>query len=170
MPKIDWKKSEKPPPPNRSFRSVYVDARAAGEAAVLFPVEIARRAAPLPLRVIGAQPVVMRAFFGIAQDFIRLVDFLEAFLGSLVFGVVIWMVLLGEVAIRLADIFLAGFAVHTQDLVIVLVIHNLIIVITVNSASQARRWMSNATLIRCIRMKNRFFPNPGLILPSDLFH
>src|SRR5436190_10650 len=76
---------------------------------------------PSPIvRAVAAQPVVAFALLRIAQDVLRLVDFLEA-LGRLrVAGITIGMILLGEPTKRLLDFVYRRRLRDPEDLVIVL--------------------------------------------------
>src|SRR5688572_13276069 len=89
----------------------------------------------------------MCALFGVAQYLISFVDLFEAFFSLFIVGVAIRMILHRQFAICLADLLLAGFALYTQYLIVIFVIHNLVIVITTQDASQAPMWLSNTTLI-----------------------
>src|SRR5213078_926201 len=80
-------------------------------------------AAPSPgpiVRAVAAQPVVALALLGIAQDVVRLADFLEALRRLGVVGIAIGMVLLGEPPKRLLDFVDRRRLRDPEDLVVVL--------------------------------------------------
>src|SRR5438477_3011544 len=84
----------------------------------LFPAR--RRTESRTLFPTGAELVVFFALVRVAENFVRLVDFFEFFLGSLfVFGD-IGVVLAGEFTKCLANILLAGVARDTPCVVIIL--------------------------------------------------
>src|SRR5206468_12825508 len=72
------------------------------------------------VRAVAAQPVVALALLGIAQDVLRLVDFLEAVRRLGVAGIAIGMVLLSEPTKRLLDFVHRRRLRDPEDLVIVL--------------------------------------------------
>ena len=93
-------------PPARSYL-------APPDAARLVAIEAARRhflAGRVDLAGIEAA-----ALLGIRQDLVGLRDFLELGLGRLVAGVEVGMVLLGELAERLADVVVGGGLGHAKD-------------------------------------------------------
>src|SRR5687768_16760516 len=102
---------------------IWVNTRAAGETAILIPVEVSLRAASLPARVIASKPVIMGAFLGITEHLIGFVDFLKTFLRLFVIWVAVGMVLHRKLAICLADLIFTGFAIHTQNFVVIFVVH-----------------------------------------------
>ncbi len=96
----------------------------------------------------------MGALFCVAQHLVGFVDLFEAIFSLFIIRVAVGMILHRQFAICLTDILLAGFAFHTQNLIVIFVVHNLVIVITMKGASQAPMWMSNTTLIDEMGMKN----------------
>ena len=72
---------------------------------------------------VGAELVVLLALLRIAEDLVRLVDLLELRLGRLVAGVHVGMMLAGELAVRLLDLFLRRALGDAERLVIVLEFH-----------------------------------------------
>ena len=85
----------------------------AAEAAGLVAIEAARRhflAGGVDLAGVEAA-----ALLGIRQDVVGLRDFLELGLGRLVAGIEVGMVLLGELAERLADVVVRGGPGYAKD-------------------------------------------------------
>src|SRR5579859_7761260 len=72
---------------------------------------------------VGAQLVVALALLGVGEDGVGLVGVLEALLGGLVVGVAVRMQLTCQAAVGLLDLGLRRRLRHTQDLVVVLVVH-----------------------------------------------
>ena len=91
---------------------------------VLDSSRIRRRAACLlPALVVLPKFVVLAPFLGVAQDLVRLVDFLEARFGGLVAGIQIGMILARQPPISFLDLFLVRVLLNTQNLVVVLILH-----------------------------------------------
>ena len=63
--------------------------------------------------------VVLRLLVGVAQDLIGLADLLEPLLAGLVAGVQVRMILLGQLAVGLADLVVRGALLQAQDLVVI---------------------------------------------------
>src|SRR5258708_3672272 len=99
-------------------------AASIGEAAVASaaaaPAGRGLRPAVLPVR---AELVVAPALFGIAEDFVGLVDLLEFRLGGLLLLGDIGMILPGELAKGFANLVLRGGFGHTESRVIILVLN-----------------------------------------------
>src|SRR6266566_47256 len=79
-----------------------------------------RRAKLRALFPVGAQGVVFFPFVGVAENFVRLVDFLELFLGRLFVLGDVGMVLAREFAEGPADLLVARGAVDAERFVIIL--------------------------------------------------
>ena len=119
---MERKKSEKVPSPNRSSRLTSWTPPP-WPADPLAPVEVAGRAALLPLGVGLAQLVVAGALLGVAQDLVGLVDLFKAVLGLLVAGVAVGVIFHGQVAVDLFDLVGTGAARDAEDLVVVVIFH-----------------------------------------------
>jgi hypothetical protein len=96
-----------------------IHAPAAGKS-----VEPAAEAAALARAVGGvhagkAELIVLGALVGIAEDLVGLVDLLEFFLGFLVAGVIVRVILQGQLAVRLFDLLGAGALGDAQHLIVV---------------------------------------------------
>ena len=121
-PKMERKKSEKVPSPNRSSRlTSWLRPPCAGGPAA--PVVIAGSAVLLPLGIGLAQLVVAGALLGVAQDLVGLVDLFKAVLGLLVTGVAVRMILHGQFAVGAFDLVSAGATRDAQDLVVIVIFH-----------------------------------------------
>jgi hypothetical protein len=70
-----------------------------------------------------AEAVVGGALVGVAQDFVGFLGLLELLLGLGVVRIAIRMVLHGQLAIGLLDLFFGGVAIHAQDLIVVALGH-----------------------------------------------
>ena len=68
----------------------------------------------------------MGAFFGIIEHLICLIDLLEPFLSLFIVWVAVGMILHRQFSIGFADIIFAGIAFHTQDFVVVFVVHKIV--------------------------------------------
>ena len=90
-----------------------VRPRAASEIDATRPACVARR----NFVVIVAPLVVERTLFGVAENLIGFVDFLEFRLSRRVIRVNIGVILARELAVSLLDVLLVGFAVNTQNFV-----------------------------------------------------
>ena len=64
--------------------------------------------------------IIDLALFGIAQDIVGFLNFLEAVFSSLVAWIQVRMVLAGQLPIGLADLVRLGIAGDTEELVIIL--------------------------------------------------
>src|SRR6185436_20116367 len=73
---------------------------------------------------VGAQLVVLLPLIGIAKDFVRFVNFLDAILSRLVARVDVGMVLPRQLAKGLLDLFFGRGLRHAERLVIVLEVHD----------------------------------------------
>jgi hypothetical protein len=72
---------------------------------------------------VGAQLVVFLPFFGIAEDFVGLVDLLELGFGGFIAGVDVGMVFAGELAVRLLQLLRGGRLRNTERRIVVLEVH-----------------------------------------------
>ena len=72
-----------------------------------------------------AEPVVARALFGVAEHGVGLGRFLEAFLGLLVAGIAIGVVLQRQLAIGALDVLLVRAPFDAEDFVVVAAAHAL---------------------------------------------
>src|SRR5690606_12462115 len=77
----------------------------------------------LVLFPVSTEFVVLRSLGGIAEHFVRFSNFLEFFFCLLVAGVLVRMILNGELAVGLLDFLLTGFFAYTQRCIVILVIH-----------------------------------------------
>ena len=83
----------------------------------------ARSPGPGVLIPVGAEHVVLLALLRVGQDLVRLVDFLEPALGSLIAGIPVRVELARQSPIRLLDLHGRGRSRDAQGLVVVLVLH-----------------------------------------------
>jgi hypothetical protein len=63
--------------------------------------------------------IVSRPFLGIAQDFVRFPDLLEALFGSFVTGIFIRMIFQSRFAVSLFDLFLIGCSLNPKGFVVI---------------------------------------------------
>ena len=116
----------------------------------------AARAAAVLGRIVGVDPgkavlVVELALLLIGEHLVRLVDLLELFLGFLVAGVVVRVVLHGQLAVSLLDLRIGGRLGYTQHFVVIafLLCHNPITShVAATSLFQQRAAVSRAARLR----------------------
>ena len=116
----------------------------------------AARAAAVLGRIVGVNPgkavlVVELALLLIGEHLVRLVDLLELFLGFLVAGVVVRVVLHGQLAVSLLDLRIGGRLGYTQHFVVIafLLCHNPITShVAATSLFQQRAAVSRAARLR----------------------
>jgi hypothetical protein len=99
----------------------------AGKTTIFVPVEIALATTSLPTRVIAPEPVVMGAFLLIIEDLIRLIDLFESFFSLFIVWVAVGMILHCHFAIGFPNVLFAGIPLHTQNLIVIFVVHNKIL-------------------------------------------
>ncbi len=68
----------------------------------------------------------MGALLRIIEDLIRLIDLFEPFLGLFIVWVAVGMILHCQFSIGLPNVLFAGISFHTQDLVVVFVVHKIV--------------------------------------------
>ena len=71
------------------------------------------------LRAVHAELIVAGTLFGVGQDFVGLVQFLEAGLGVFVVGVQVGVTFLRQLPVSLFDVVLAGVLRNAQHLIII---------------------------------------------------
>src|SRR6266851_4399173 len=91
-----------------------------GTGTCVAPKDFVFRCATLP---VGAEQVVLLALFGIAEDLVGLVDFLELVLSALVAGVDVRMVFAGELAVGALYLGRGRVTFDAQELVVVAKFH-----------------------------------------------